>query len=45
MSDELDDQAWLEALGGKGTGAGTPSAAQREAGVIRKAMLRELEVP
>jgi len=41
MSEDTEDQKWLNALGGKGVGAG--DALEKEAAVIRNAMLRQLE--
>ena len=42
MSDDTEDQKWLDALGGKLSDPGSPSAAEREATVIRNVFLREL---
>ena len=41
MSDDTEDQKWLDALGGKVGDPGAPL--EREATVIRNAMLRELQ--
>ena len=42
MSDDTEDQKWVDALGGKLSDPASPSAAEREATVIRNVLLREL---
>ena len=43
MSDDTEDEKWLDALGGKLSNPALPSAADREATAIRNAILRQAE--
>jgi hypothetical protein len=43
MSTDSEDERWLDALGGKSPNSARPSAAEREATAIRRAVLRQIE--
>ena len=43
MKEELEDQQWIDALSGKAAGNQTASAAETQAGVLRKIIMRQIE--
>ena len=42
MKEELEDQQWIDTLSGKVAGNQTASAAETQAGVLRKIIMRNL---
>ena len=43
MKEELEDQQWIDALSGKVAGNQTASAAETQAGVLRRIIIRQIE--